>query len=463
MNDDVTIAGGAKGALLAGRYRVVRQLGTGGMGTVWLVEDTLLDSKQFAIKMLPSILVANKRAYRQLKDEALVAMKLVHPNIVQLRAFEENDGNPFLVMDYIDGETLDDCLADKGRLSEDGTIRILKPIAAALDYAHSKGVVHRDVKPGNVMIAKDGTPVLLDFGIASENGGGRHEEDAPSGTRRYMAPERLAGAAPSPAQDVYSFAATVRECLRGDMPQGVAAALSRNPADRPATCMEVFETVPDTDSRSAASGGFWKVLALLAFVVALAVAVSSWLQSGGVRPPEAPEKAGQDGSKPAETNTKDVATNTPPIPPLVETNAPGAARGEAPKPVGGGATGAPPGRPSTKTNITDGVSNGTSGATNTTDGPTTGTVTPPVDEEAKHKADNAKNDALQAREPVEKQIDFPIVPGSELDDWWHAATNRVATANIKYLQGKYDAAADDYLAAIEQFKKIEEKLKERKK
>ena len=113
INDAVTISGG-DGTLLANRYRIVRQLGQGGMGSVWLAEDTQLDNKQFAIKMLPSILVSNKRAYRQLKDEALVAMKLVHPNIVQLRAFEENNGNPFLVMDYIDGETLDDYLAECG-------------------------------------------------------------------------------------------------------------------------------------------------------------------------------------------------------------------------------------------------------------------------------------------------------------------------------------------------------------
>ena len=109
-----TMRPGGEGTLLAGRYHVVRQLGQGGMGAVWLVEDTLLDNKPFAVKMLPSILVSNKRAYAQLKAEALVAMKLVHPNIVQIRAFEENDGNPFLVMDYIDGVTLDDYLAEHG-------------------------------------------------------------------------------------------------------------------------------------------------------------------------------------------------------------------------------------------------------------------------------------------------------------------------------------------------------------
>ena len=97
IDNDRTMSG-SEGTLLANRYRIVRQLGQGGMGSVWLAEDTQLDGKQFAIKMLPSILVSNKRAYAQLKSEALVAMKLVHPNIVQIRAFEENAGNPFLVM-----------------------------------------------------------------------------------------------------------------------------------------------------------------------------------------------------------------------------------------------------------------------------------------------------------------------------------------------------------------------------
>ncbi len=110
INDARTIAGNSEGTILAGRYRVVRQLGQGGMGSVWLVEDTLLDGKPFAVKMLPSIFGSNKRAYAQLKTEALVAMKLTHPNIVTLRAFEENKGNPFLVMDYIDGVTLDEYL-----------------------------------------------------------------------------------------------------------------------------------------------------------------------------------------------------------------------------------------------------------------------------------------------------------------------------------------------------------------
>ncbi len=285
INDAVTRAGGA-GALLANRYRIVRQLGQGGMGNVWLAEDTQLDNKPFAIKMLPPILVSNKRAYRQLKDEALVAMQLVHPNIVQIRAFEENNGNPFLVMDYIDG--LDDYLCEEckiesvkckvgGGICEDEVIRILKPIAGALDYAHGEGVVHRDVKPANVMIRKDGHPFILDFGIAREiqETMTRVTGKLSSGTLLYMSPEQLNGDPPKPAQDVYSFAAMVYECLKGEPPfvrgqiehqilnnppppldlptagpsargsgtlaASVMAGLAKKPEDRPATCAAVLE------------------------------------------------------------------------------------------------------------------------------------------------------------------------------------------------------------------------------
>ena len=150
INDDLTMSGGL--TVLASRYHIVRQLGQGGMGSVWLAEDSKLDGRNVAIKMLPSVLVLNKRAYRQIKAEALVSLKLAHPNIATLRSFDEDNGNPFLVVDYIDGQTLDDYLGEKGSLNEDEVLDILSPIARALDYAHSEHVVHRDIKPANIMI-----------------------------------------------------------------------------------------------------------------------------------------------------------------------------------------------------------------------------------------------------------------------------------------------------------------------
>ena len=307
INDAVTMAGGER-SILANRYRIVKQLGQGGMGSVWLAEDTQLDGRLFAIKMLPSILVSNKRAYRQLKDEALVAMKLTHPNIVTLRAFEENNGNPFLVMDYIDGQSLDDYLAEKGKLSEDETIKLLRPIAAALDYAHTKGVVHRDVKPGNIMIAKDGTPYILDFGIAREiqETMTRVTGKLSSGTLLYMSPEQLNGEPPTSSQDIYSFAAMSYECLKGEPPfsrgqiehqilsnppppltEGACAApimsgLAKKPEDRPATCagvlsgvdssrVEHVERVEKDKSGERSNIDFGRAVGVLAFLVALMV------------------------------------------------------------------------------------------------------------------------------------------------------------------------------------------------
>lgn len=272
INNDVTMAGESERALLASRYRIIRQLGQGGMGSVWLAEDTQLDGKLFAIKMLPSILVLNKRAYNQLKSEALVAMKLVHPNIVQIRAFEENNGNPFLVMDYIDGQTLDDWLGDRiqdSGVSEDEIICLLKPIAEALDYAHTEGVVHRDVKPANVMIRKDGRPFIMDFGIAREiqETMTRVTGKLSSGTLLYMSPEQLRGQPPKAAQDVYSFAAMAYECLKGEPPfsrgqieyqilneqperlsddirisASIMRGLSKTPEARPDSCVKVLLT-----------------------------------------------------------------------------------------------------------------------------------------------------------------------------------------------------------------------------
>ena len=266
ISDLNTMSGGGE-SLLAGRYCVVRKLGQGGMGDVWLAEDTTLDNHPVAVKMLPAILVANRRALRQLKAEALVALRLSHPNIATLRSFEENGGNPFLVIDFIDGQSLDDVLADRESLTEEETVRLLGPVAAALDYAHAQGVVHRDVKPGNVMVRADGTPFVLDFGIAREiqetltRATGRYT----SGTLMYMSPEQLHGAAPKPAQDVYSLAAMAYECLAGHPPffrgqvefqilndappplpadtplaRAILKGLSKDPGDRPACCLAVL-------------------------------------------------------------------------------------------------------------------------------------------------------------------------------------------------------------------------------
>lgn len=255
---------GSQETILAGRYRVIRELGRGGMGAVYLAEDQKLRDRKVAIKMPPAVLARNKRAVESMRSEALTAIELTHPHVVTLRAFEETDEAVFLVMDYVDGDTLDRCLVESERLSEAEVLRIFRPVAEALDYAHGQRIVHRDIKPSNIMIATDGKPYIMDFGIARQMKDKMTQVTGrtPSGTLPYMSPEQLMGESPSVAQDIYSLAATMYECLAGHPPfhrgqidyqimnrepeppgpldspvvRGIMQALAKEPGQRPNSC-----------------------------------------------------------------------------------------------------------------------------------------------------------------------------------------------------------------------------------
>ena len=208
--------------LLANRYIVIRKLGEGGMGMVYLAEDTELGNNKVAIKFIPPMLAGNVRAIKNLKKEAQTAMQLSHPNIVRLHDLHTDGHQKFLVMEYIEGKTLEEILAEKDndKLTLEELLPIAKHIAAGLDYAHSKNVLHRDLKPSNIMIGKSGTIRLLDFGIAREmkDSFTRVTGQETSGTLPYMSPEQLMGENPSPSMDIYSFGAVLYECLSGHPP-----------------------------------------------------------------------------------------------------------------------------------------------------------------------------------------------------------------------------------------------------
>ena len=207
-------------AALEGRYRIERELGEGGMATVYLADD-LRHERQVALKVLKPELAAIVGAKRFLAEIKTTA-NLQHPHILPLYDSGEADGFPFYVMPYVEDETLRERLDREHQLPVDEAVQIAQNVAEALDYAHRQGVIHRDIKPGNVLMA-DGKAVVSDFGIAlavGASGGGRLTETGMTlGTPHYMSPEQATGdASAGAAADVYALGCVLYEMLVGDPP-----------------------------------------------------------------------------------------------------------------------------------------------------------------------------------------------------------------------------------------------------
>jgi eukaryotic-like serine/threonine-protein kinase len=223
------------------RYREIKRLGAGGMATVTLAEDTVL-GRSVALKRVYR--TGDRRDMLRLKREAMVGASLTHPNLVFVYDVQLlDDGDVVIVMEYVEGETLADVIGSRGALTPFEAIRVLRGVGAALDAIHERGIVHRDVKPANVLLGRDGTVKLADLGVA----------DAPDRTRittagslvgsfSYMAPEQLDGAAPSPAMDVYALAAVAYEMLSGE---------KARPESNPLALAHAIATQPPPDLRSA--------------------------------------------------------------------------------------------------------------------------------------------------------------------------------------------------------------------
>ena len=204
--------------LIAGRYRVGRALGKGAMGTVWLCTDELLN-REVAVKQIGGFpgeaSVENARAMREARSAAAVN----HENAVSIFDVVDHDGTPWLVMEYVDGRTLAEAINEDGPLEPERVAVIGAELADALAQAHDLGIIHRDVKPANVMITTDGRAMISDFGIA------RHDQDEQltqiglmTGTPAYFAPELARGADPSRAADVYALGATLYTAVEGRTP-----------------------------------------------------------------------------------------------------------------------------------------------------------------------------------------------------------------------------------------------------
>ena len=217
---------------LAGRYSLRREIGRGGMGIVYLAQEVRLD-RPVALKLLPPEMAAQPALRERFLREARTAAKLSHPNIVPIYAVDEVDGFVFFTMMFVEGETLGERVRERGPLPPREAARILREVAWALAYAHGQGVVHRDVKPDNILIeAGSGRALVTDFGIAhvgSEPGVTSVGEIL--GTAEFMSPEQASGEAVDERSDLYSLGIVGHYMLSGQLPfQGttVAATLAKH-------------------------------------------------------------------------------------------------------------------------------------------------------------------------------------------------------------------------------------------
>ncbi|MGP3931144.1 protein kinase domain-containing protein [Nonomuraea sp. KM88] len=219
-----------EGWLLAGRYRLLAELGRGGMGTVWRGHDELLD-RQVAVKELslphrpgPEREVLLGRTMR----EARLSARLSHPNIAIVYDVVEADERPWIVLQYVPSRSLDDVVRERGPLPATTVARVGLELLDALRAAHAKGIVHRDVKPANVLMSDDGHAVLTDFGLATTLDDQAHltREGIVLGTPAYLAPERARGGPSTPQSDLWSLGATLYEAVEGRSPFGNSGALA---------------------------------------------------------------------------------------------------------------------------------------------------------------------------------------------------------------------------------------------
>lgn len=203
-------------ARVAGRYELIRPLGHGAMATVDLTHDVELD-RPVALKRLADNLARDEDLRRRFLREARLAARLSHPNVVRVFDVGEDDGHPFIAMEYVEGETLAELLARRGRLSPGEVAKLGVQACAALAAAHAAGLVHRDVKPQNLILGSDGVLRLGDFGIAVGREGTRLTlAGTVLGTVGYLAPEQARGEQVSAAADIYAIGAVLYELLTGE-------------------------------------------------------------------------------------------------------------------------------------------------------------------------------------------------------------------------------------------------------
>jgi hypothetical protein len=265
----------APGALLAGRYRVVSALGKGGMGEVYRADDLTL-GQPVALKFLPAALVNDPDRLARFRGEVAAARRVSHPNVCRVYDIAGHDGQPFLTMEFIDGEDLSSVLTRLGRMTEEKGAEVARQLCAALAAVHDQGLLHRDLKPANVMLDGRGKVRLTDFGLAA-GADGPTPHDVRSGTPLYQAPEQLAGREVTVRSDLYALGLVLYELFTGKrafadtkrdsspskpsshvstldpaVERVILRCLETDPAARPRSAMEVLAGLPGGDPLAAA-------------------------------------------------------------------------------------------------------------------------------------------------------------------------------------------------------------------
>ena len=205
------------GSLFAGRYRVTRKLGGGGMADVYLAEDQEL-GRRVAVKILHERYANDEQFVERFRREATHAAGLSHPNIVSIFDRGETDGSYFIVMEYVEGRTLKELIRGRGPCPIPVAIAYTRQILSGLRYAHRNGVIHRDIKPHNVIVDPEGVVKVTDFGIARAGASQMTEEGAIIGTAQYLSPEQARGAPVDQTSDLYSTGIVLYELLTAEVP-----------------------------------------------------------------------------------------------------------------------------------------------------------------------------------------------------------------------------------------------------
>lgn len=271
------------GTLLGGRYRIIGLIGVGGMGEVYRATDLTL-GQSVALKFLPTEAASNQRLLERFHGEVRIARQVSHPNVCRVYDIGQAEGMPFIAMEYVDGEDLASLLRRIGRLPSDKALETARKICAGLAAAHDKGVIHRDLKPQNIMLNKRGEVLIMDFGLA-----GLADQltgaEVRNGTPAYMAPEQLRGTGVTARSDIYSLGLVLYELFTGKRPfdgkniqqlleqqesaqltsmssiaadvdpaveRAIRRCLEPDPARRPSTALAVSAALPGGDPLAAA-------------------------------------------------------------------------------------------------------------------------------------------------------------------------------------------------------------------